>query len=211
MLPEPLVFAYRLGPQCYHRLVKRLMKSKQNQTALALQSPPEESSKSKPDPLARVIKAARQVTGLRTDEAADRAIVQVAGSCVWPRAKDGNEQILKAFSAIAEISPANYLETMLATQMIAANDAALLFLHYATLPEQSFAGRDANVVRATRLMRLFCEQLEALQKLKGKTGQQRVTVEHVHVNQGGQAIVGAVTTAIRGDVGNKDENKGKTP
>jgi len=42
-------------------------------------------------------------------------------------------------------------------------------------------------------MRLFNEQLEAMQKLKGKAGQQKVTVEHVHVHEGGQAIVGAVS------------------
>jgi hypothetical protein len=29
-------------------------------------------------------------------------------------------------------------------------------------------------------------------KLKGKTGRQKVTVEHVHVHKGGQAIVGTV-------------------
>jgi len=33
--------------------------------------------------------------------------------------------------------------------------------------------------------------LEALNKHRGK-GQQKVTVEHVHVHQGGQAIVGHV-------------------
>jgi hypothetical protein len=49
---------------------------------------------------------------------------------------------------------------------------------------------DANVLRATRLMRVFIEQLEAMQKLKGKPRQQRVTVEHVHVHKGGQAIDG---------------------
>ena len=42
-------------------------------------------------------------------------------------------------------------------------------------------------------MRLFNEQLVALAKLKGTTSQQRVTVEHVHVSDGGQAIVGAVS------------------
>jgi hypothetical protein len=41
-------------------------------------------------------------------------------------------------------------------------------------------------------MRLFNEQLDALAKLKGKTGLQRVVVEHVTVNEGGRAIVGAV-------------------
>jgi len=38
------------------------------------------------------------------------------------------------------------------------------------------------------------EQLEALQKLKGKATQQNVTVEHVHIHEGGKAIVGAVST-----------------
>ena len=41
-------------------------------------------------------------------------------------------------------------------------------------------------------MRVFNEQLEAMTKLKGKGGQQRVIVEHVTVAAGGQAIVGAV-------------------
>jgi len=39
-------------------------------------------------------------------------------------------------------------------------------------------------------MRIFNEQLEAMQKLKGRASQQ--AVEHVHVHEGGQAIVGAV-------------------
>jgi CBS-domain-containing membrane protein len=32
-----------------------------------------------------------------------------------------------------------------------------------------------------------------MMRLKGKTGRQKVTVEHVHVHSGGQAIVGTVT------------------
>jgi hypothetical protein len=43
---------------------------------------------------------------------------------------------------------------------------------------------DANVLRATRLMRLFNEQIETMAKLKGKGGQQRVVVEHVSVSAG---------------------------
>jgi hypothetical protein len=40
-------------------------------------------------------------------------------------------------------------------------------------------------------VRTFTAQLEALQRYRGK-GQQKVTVEHVNVNAGGQAIVGTV-------------------
>lgn len=74
--------------------------------------------------------------------------------------------------------------------MIAANDAALLFLCRAGLDGQTEA-IDANVNRAVNLMRVFNEQAELMQKLKGKmAAQQKVTVEHVHVNAGGKAIVG---------------------
>ena len=44
-------------------------------------------------------------------------------------------------------------------------------------------------------MRLHLEQIEAMQKLKGTARQQKVTVEHVHVHEGGQAIVGTVSTS----------------
>ncbi len=43
-----------------------------------------------------------------------------------------------------------------------------------------------------KLLRTFAAQVEALQRHRGK-GQQKVTVEHVHVHAGGQAIVGSVT------------------
>jgi hypothetical protein len=88
---------------------------------------------------------------------------------------------------------------------------ALMFLNRATLPEQTVDGVDRNVVRATRLMRLHLEQIEAMQKLKGKAGQQKVTVEHVHVHEGGQAIVGAVTTTTREGGGANSDVETNTP
>jgi hypothetical protein len=45
--------------------------------------------------------------------------------------------------------------------------------------------------RGTPLSRTYTTLLEALNRHRGK-GQQKVTVEHVHVHQGGQAIVGHV-------------------
>jgi hypothetical protein len=67
--------------------------------------------------------------------------------------------------------------------------------------EQTEEGTETNANRAIRLMRLFIEQLEAMTKLKGKGGQQRVVVEHVTVAAGGQAIVGAVIPGGRGTTG----------
>src|SRR5215472_442855 len=141
-----------------------------------------------------LLKHACKVTGARTGEFAHRIIIQAAGSLVSPRPKDGPDgQLVAGFAAISELAPQNALEAMLATQMIAAPEAALMFLNRATTEGQYPANIDANVLRAIRLTRIFGEQLEGMQKLRGKTGHQRVTVEHVHVHDGGQAIVGAVT------------------
>ena len=156
----------------------------------------------------QLMATASRVTGAKTHEMSDRIIVQVATALVQPRPKGTNDHLIKAFAAIGEMGPQNATEAMLATQMIAANDAALMFLKRATLENQTFEGTDANVLRATRLMRVFSEQLEAMQRLRGKAGQQRVTVEHVHVHEGGQAIVGAVTARGPGEgVGDGSDNR----
>ena len=99
------------------------------------------------------------------------------------------------------VQPTTATEAMLAAQMVGTHRAAMMFLTNATKPEDSFDSRDRNVLRALRLMRLFTEQVEAMSKLKGKGGQQRVVVEHVTVAAGGQAIVGAVMPGGRGTSG----------
>jgi len=45
---------------------------------------------------------------------------------------------------------------------------------------------------AAKVMRTFTAQLEALGRLRGEGTKQVVRVEHVHVETGGQAIVGIV-------------------
>jgi predicted ATPase len=146
-------------------------------------------------------------TGTHHEEIAIRILDQVAMSLVRPKPKDPDQSLMQAIGTIAGLAPQNATEAMLATQMIATHEAAMHFMMLATLDDQTFQGRDANVLRATRLMRLHLDQIEAMQKLKGKAGQQKVTVEHVHVYQGGQAIVGAVAPAGPGVVGDETENR----
>ncbi len=135
-------------------------------------------------------------------EVADRMAQQMASAMVWPKPKDETELLIKAITALAEYGPRNAMEASLAAQMTATGEMALMFLNRANHPEQTVDGVDRNVTRAIRLMRVHLEQMDAMQKLKGKAGQQKVTVEHVHVHEGGQAIVGAVSTATeKGDGG----------
>jgi hypothetical protein len=99
---------------------------------------------------------------------------------------------MNAIAVLAELQPATATEALLAAQMVGTQRLAMTFLARAMVGGQLDDVVDRNVVRATRLMRLFNEQVETMSKLKGKGGHQRVVVEHVTVAAGGQAVVGAV-------------------
>lgn len=66
------------------------------------------------------------------------------------------------------------------------------------LGEQTLEGRRENLSQANKLSRTYATLVEALNRHRGKGGQQRVTVEHVHVHAGAQAVVGVVGTGGRG-------------
>jgi hypothetical protein len=55
-----------------------------------------------------------------------------------------------------------------------------------------------NQINGALQSRTYATLLEALNRHRGK-GQQKVTVEHVHVHSGGQAVVGMVETPGGGD------------
>lgn len=105
-------------------------------------------------------------------------------------------RILRAVELYESLKPTDGAEGMLAMQMVGTNDAALECLKRAALPNQTFAGRDMALKHAHKLMTLYTKQLETLNKHRGK-GQQKVTVEHVNVHAGGQAIVGSVEAGQR--------------
>ena len=117
---------------------------------------------------------------------------QINGSLWLPEWKTKEQKLqaaTAAYDALKEIAPRDELEGMLAGQMIASHNAAMDCLRRAMMESQAFEGRDLNLKHATKLMGLYERQLAALDKHRGK-GQQRITVEHVTVEAGGQAIVG---------------------
>jgi len=78
------------------------------------------------------------------------------------------------------------------------------FMRRGMLPEQTNDGVDRNVNRATKLLRTFATMAECLRTYRGG-GQQKVTVEHVTVQSGGQAIVGTVNRGVGG--GDAEQNR----
>ena len=130
--------------------------------------------------------------------------------------KDGgatDETLRLGLKLLGEMTPRNATEGMLAVQMIGVHNAALEFLKRSLLMGQTVGGIDGNVNRACRLMGLFTEQLTAMAKLRGTASQQKMTVEHVHIHAGGQAIVGPVAGAksTPGNEGGQSENHRNNP
>jgi hypothetical protein len=90
-----------------------------------------------------------------------------------------------------EIAPQDGLEGMLAAQMVAVHNMAMSCARRSMANDQRTEMVDRNINRVTKLMRTFTAQVEALQKYRSK-GQQKITVQHVQVNQGGQAVIGDI-------------------
>lgn len=95
-----------------------------------------------------------------------------------------------ALAFVAGLQPRDEVEAMLAAQMAAIHTTTMTFArrlaHVETIPQQDSAERALN-----KLARTFAMQMEALKRYR-TGGEQKVTVHHVTVNEGGQAIVGTV-------------------
>lgn len=119
----------------------------------------------------------------------------------WLRSSDA-EQIRRqrhaAVGALIGINPADELEGTIAAQLVACHNASMECYRRAALGDQTFEGKQENLNQANKLSRSYTVLLDALNRHRGK-GQQKVTVEHVHVHEGGQAIVGNVESRGGGD------------
>jgi len=104
-------------------------------------------------------------------------------------------------SVVTGIKPKDQVEAMLAAQMAAIHRTTMTFArrlaNVETIAQQDSAERALN-----KLARTFAMQIEALKRYR-TGGEQKVTVHHVSVNEGGQAIVGNVNQAAGGTAAEK--------
>ena len=145
-------------------------------------------------------RAAQQAAGIEDDALILQKVNEIS-QLLWVH-EDASEEVVhrrlvRALELYESLKPADGAEGMLAVQMVGTHDAAVECLRRAALPSQTFEGRDMALKHAHKLMTLYTQQLATLNKHRGK-GQQRVTVEHVNVEAGGQAIVGTVDAGAVG-------------
>ncbi len=132
-------------------------------------------------------------TGLHNANALSLVIHQL--SALNPDAfdREDSSHANAALAMLDELEPQGGAQTMLVAQMVATHIASMACFSRAALKHQTFEGRELNLKHASKLSGLYARQAESLSKLKRK-GQQTVNVRHVHVHDGGQAVVGNVST-----------------
>jgi hypothetical protein len=146
-----------------------------------------------------------RIFGTDDDHSTNALARQVLG-VTTSNGKQDIQNLKWALATVHGIGPKDSLEGLLAVQMIGVHNLAMQCLRRASLEGQTFEGMDANVNRAVRLLRTFTSQMEALNRHRGKVGQQMV-VGNVNVSDGGQAIVGPVSQPGAGKVSAEDDAK----
>jgi hypothetical protein len=118
---------------------------------------------------------------------ANQAIARLAAIMRRKGAAHPTEAELNAgLAAIDGIQPENEIEAMLAVQMVATYEIAMEMLMRAREAELMPRLQEYGSL-AVKLLRTYTAQVEALARLR-RGGEQRVIVQHVNVNEGGQAV-----------------------
>lgn len=150
-------------------------------------------------------------TGHKVELAQESAICQIFGTsdekqanallshCLKPLKADegsdehpGNDERIFMLSVVRDLAPGDAVERMLAVQMAATHVATIRAAGWLSRAESLAQGQTHSTAYA-KLARTFTAQVEALRKYR-TGGEQKVTVQHVNVTEGGQAIVGNVKT-----------------
>jgi hypothetical protein len=121
--------------------------------------------------------------GTTSTDLAERLMMQIiTATHIQPSGPPVSAETLNAaLAAVTGIAPRDEAEAMLAAQMVSVHWLAMTMLQRAALDQPSFEIYDSIVNRATKLLRTYTAQLETLKRYRS-AGEQRVVVQHQHVN-----------------------------
>jgi hypothetical protein len=108
-------------------------------------------------------------------------------------AQERDKQLLAMGAAMAATKPQDEIEGAISSQMISSHNAALQCFSLAMNHPLTHEQKNMYLSTASKLTKSYASLVEALCKYRNKgISEQRVTVQHIHVNNGSQAIVGNV-------------------
>jgi len=138
----------------------------------------------------------KRVTGTKDVGLAKHLVGQAANS--FATKKDMSdatrcELFNNATKLMEGIGPQDSIEGMLASQMVAIHELAMDNARKGSCVSVSAEIRQKYISNSMKLSRTFTSQIDALKRYRSK-GAQKITVEHVTVEAGAQAIVGSEIT-----------------
>jgi hypothetical protein len=129
--------------------------------------------------------------GTTSSDFVNASLLQLQAAARSPYGTISELHISAALAMIEAAAPKDELESALVIQMTCAHMAAMAVLGKLDSGFGSERRIAAFGSTAARLMKAYAMQMEVLRRLR-HGGHQYVRVEHVHVNDGGQAVIGNV-------------------
>jgi hypothetical protein len=136
--------------------------------------------------------------GSASDDYNALLLSQTVNAQFFGQDKDAAHIANATIDALVSMNPKDVIEGQLCSRLIILNNQYMEFMRRTVNPCAGTTEIDMNINRSTKLMRLYNETLDALNKHRRK-GEQKVIVQHVNVNNGGQAIVGNIQTGGGGN------------
>jgi len=135
--------------------------------------------------------------GTTSSDFVNASLLQLQAAARSPFGTVSETAMNAALAMIAAAAPKDEIEGALAVQMSCTHVAAM-----AILAKIDRLGTERGIATyasaAARLMKAYAMQMEVLRRLRNG-GHQYVRVEHVHVNDGGQAAIGNVKSSCTDD------------
>jgi hypothetical protein len=133
----------------------------------------------------------KSALGTTSSAFVDASLFQLQGAARLPGSGICEIAVNAALAMVEAASPKDEIESGLAIQMACTHTATMAVLARLGGGHGSERRVAALGSAAARLLRAYAMQVEALRRLR-RGGQQHVRVEHVHISDGGQAIVGVI-------------------
>ena len=133
----------------------------------------------------------KQALGTRSSDFVNASLYQLQSAARLPCSGISEIALNAALAMIEAAAPKDEIESALVVQMACTHAAAMAVLARLGGGHGSERRVAALGSAAARLLRAYSTQVEVLRRLR-HGGYQYVRVEHVHINDGGQAIIGNV-------------------
>jgi hypothetical protein len=131
--------------------------------------------------------------GTVSDAFVDMALHHLERAARMPSDGPSDMSINGALAIIAAFAPKNEMEAALAVQAACTHMVAMVMMARVGGGHGGPHRLPGMASAIAKLTRAYCTQVETYRRLRGG-GDQNIRVEHVHVHEGGRAIVGAINT-----------------